>query len=298
MKTGHLKDIRARVRPSVISRTFSTISAIKSTRTGALGLGIVVSLLSLSIIAPIFIPYDPIKGSITDSLKPPSLSHPLGTDELGRDLLTRILYGIRNSLLVAVLGTSVGAILGVLLGLISGYLGGSADFVIMRLADALLSIPSILIAIALVALTGPGLWNIVIALTLGILPIYIRLIRGTVIQVKNIEYVIAAKLMGLSSFRIMYKHILPNIAYIIVSQYTLDLGGSILMASGLGFLGLGIQPPTPELGTMIGTAKNYLAVAPGLVFYPGLALILLVLGFNLLGNAIRDTFDPNAVMSR
>ncbi|MEM4462642.1 MAG: ABC transporter permease [Fervidicoccaceae archaeon] len=272
----------------------STIILITRSRTGMLGLSMISSILFISLIIGMISPYSPIKGNLADALKPPSLSHIFGTDELGRDLFTRTFYGVRTSILISFLGAGIGAALGTLLGLMAGYLGGIVDYSLMRLSDALLSIPSILIAIALVAILGPGTTNIIIAIAFGLVPAYMRLTRGIVVQVKNLEYVIAAKLLGLSSTRIMFRHILPNISYLTVSQFTLDLGGAILMAAGLGFLGLGVQPPQPELGTIIGTAKNYLGVAPYLILFPGLVLLLLSLGFNLLGNTLRDIIDPSS----
>jgi len=268
--------------------------AIVKTRTGLLGFASLSSIVFLSLVVGLISPYNPIKGNLADALRPPSLTHIFGTDELGRDLFTRTFYGARTSLIISFLGAGLGAGIGTMLGLLAGYLGGAADYILMRLSDALLSIPSILIAIALVATLGPGMTNIIIAIAFGLIPAYMRLTRGVVVQVKSMEYVIAAKLLGLSSARIMFRHILPNISYITISQFTLDLGGAILMASGLGFLGLGIQPPYPELGTMIGTAKNYIGIAPYLIFFPGMVLLLLALGFNLLGNILRDALDPSS----
>lgn len=272
----------------------STFLMIAKTRTGLIGISSVSSIVFLSIIIGVISPYNPIKGNLAEALRAPSLSHPFGTDELGRDLFTRTFYGARTSLLISFLGAGLGAGLGTILGLLAGYMGGAIDYILMRISDTLLSIPSILIAIALVATLGPGMNNIVIAIAFGLIPAYMRLTRGIVVQVKNLEYVIAAKLLGLSSMRIMFRHVLPNISYLSISQFTLDLGGAILMASGLGFLGLGIQPPYPELGTMIGTAKMYVGLAPYLIFFPGIVLLILALGFNLLGNTIRDVMDPSS----
>jgi len=273
------------------------IIVITSSRTGMFGLASLSSIVFLSLIVDLVSPYNPIKGNLAQALKPPSLEHIFGTDELGRDLFTRTFVGARTSLLIALLGTGLGASIGTVLGLIAGYLGGAVDYSLMRVADALLSIPSILIAIALVAILGPSTTNIIISISFGLIPSFMRLTRGVVVQVKNMEYIIAAKLLGLSNFRIMFKHVLPNISYISISQFTLELGGSILMASGLGFLGLGVQPPYPELGTMIGTAKNYIGVAPYLILFPGIVLLLLALSFNLLGNMLRDIMDPTSTVN-
>lgn len=263
-------------------------------RVGFIGFTIVSFFAFMSLIADLLPLSNPLVGDLSKTLRPPEPNHVLGTDELGRDLLSRIVYGTRVSLTIAFIGATLGCVIGVMLGLISGYFGGVTDFMVMRVVDALLSIPSILIAIALVALTGPGVINMIVALAVGLTPTYVRLVRGVVMQTKNLEFVIAARLLGLSSVRILTKHILPNISYVIVSQYTLDLGVSILFAAGLGFLGLGVQPPTPELGSIIGSGKAYMSVAPHVIIYPGIVLAVLVAGFNLLGNALRDVLDPTS----
>lgn len=270
------------------------LKLLKNHRSGFAGLVIVFFFSAVGIFADLLAPYSPVAGSLSNALKPPSLEHLLGTDELGRDLLSRLIHGSRVSLTIAFISASLGGGLGVLLGLLSGYFGGVVDYIVMRVTDALLSIPSVLIAIALVAIWGPSLHNIVFAISVGLLPSYIRVVRGVVLQVKNYEFVLAARLLGLSPLKIVFKHVLPNISYVIVSQYTLDLGSSILFAAGLGFLGIGIQPPTPEWGSMIGSGKAYMVRAPHVIMFPGMFLFLLVAGFNLLGNALRDVLDPRS----
>ncbi len=270
----------------------TTFRLLVKHRVGLIGLVIVLVFTFTSLLADLLPLSNPLIGDLSKALRPPEPNHPLGTDELGRDLLSRVVYGTRVSLVIAFVGTTLGCVIGVVLGLISGYFSGLTDFIIMRAVDALLSIPSILIAVALVALAGPGIANIVIALAIGLTPTYVRLARSTVMQVRDLEFVTAAKLLGLSNFRILTKHILPNISYVIIAQYTLDLGTSILFAAGLGFLGLGVQPPTPELGSIIGSGKAYMSIAPHVIIYPGVILVVLVLGFNFLGNALRDVLDP------
>jgi len=261
-------------------------------KSGLTGLVIVLTYVLIALLADVISPYDPLVGNLGKSLRPPSPEHLLGTDELGRDILSRVIHGARISLLIAAVSASLGCLVGSLLGLVAGYSGGLVDYVIMRVADMLLSLPSVLLAIALVALLGPGVTNVIIALAVGFIPTYVRLVRGVVLQVKGLEYVTAAQLLGLSTSRILFKHILPNVMHVIIAYYTLNLGTAILFASGLGFLGLGVQPPTPEWGVMIGTGRSYIFVSPHVIIVPGIFLTTLVLGFNLLGNALRDVLDP------
>ncbi len=259
---------------------------------GALGACILAVTILLAVIADLIVPYDPYWGDLEKALQPPSWEHPLGTDEQGRDLLSRIIYGARFSLLIAFASVALGVALGVPLGLISGYLGGWVDFLLQRIAEILLTLPGILLALALVSILGPGLLNVIVAVGIGFVPVYIRLVRGVVLQIKNMEYVQAAEMLGVSRIKIMLRHILPNALPTIMVQATLHLGVAVLGAAGLGFLGLGIQPPNPEWGTMIGTGKSYIFYAPHLVIFPGLALFTVVLGFNLLGTALREILDP------
>ncbi len=226
------------------------------------------------------------------SLERPSLAHPLGTDELGRSILGRIIYGSRVSLVIAVGVVSVGLFLGVPLGLVSGYYGGKVDFSIQRVTDTMLAFPGFMLALALVAVLGVGLKNTVISIGISMVPIYIRLVRGCVLSVREEVYVEAARAVGTRDVSIMVRHILPNVMVPITVQTSLGMGMAILFAAGLGFLGIGVQPPTPEWGAMLGSGRVYLFYSPHVATFPGIAIFLAVLGFNLLGDGLRDALDP------
>jgi len=242
--------------------------------------------------APVLFPGDPSAPNLIRSLETPTLREPLGTDELGRSILGRILYGSRISLLIAVGVVSVGIILGIPLGLVSGYYGGKVDFLIQRVTDTMLAFPGFLLALALVAVLGVGLKNTVISIGISMVPMYIRLVRGCVLSVREEDYVEAARAVGTRDVIILFRHILPNVMVPITVQTSLSMGMAILFAAGLGFLGIGVQPPTPEWGTMLGSARSYLFHAPHVATFPGIAIFLAVLSFNLLGDGLRDALDP------
>jgi ABC-type dipeptide/oligopeptide/nickel transport system permease subunit len=246
----------------------------------------------LAIIAPWVTPYDPIQQNLVASLQTPSAEHWLGTDQLGRDVFTRILYGTRISLLIGVAAVAFGMLIGVPLGVVSGYYGRSTDMVIQRLADIMFSFPSILLALALVAVLGVGLQNVIIAVGIAVVPIFIRLVRSQVLAVREEVYVDAALVIGSRDLRILWHHVLANSWAPIIVQATVSLGITILVAAGLGFLGLGIQAPTPEWGSMLGEGRNYIYSHPHMTTFPGLAIFLAVLAFNLMGDGLRDALDP------
>ena len=245
-----------------------------------------------ALLAPVLFPGNPSAPNLMESLERPSLEHPLGTDELGRSILGRIIYGSRVSLLIAVGVISVGLIIGLPLGLVSGYYGGKVDFGIQRVTDTMLAFPGFLLALALVAVLGVGLKNTVISIGISMVPTYIRLVRGCVLSVKEEVYVEAARAVGTRDIAILFRHILPNVMVPITVQSSLGMGTAILFAAGLGFLGIGIQPPTPEWGTMLGSGRVYLFNAPHVATIPGIAIFLAVLSFNLLGDGLRDALDP------
>ena len=245
-----------------------------------------------ALLAPVLFPGNPSAPNLMESLERPSLEHPLGTDELGRSILGRIIYGSRVSLLIAVGVISVGLIIGVPLGLVSGYYGGKVDFGIQRVTDTMLAFPGFLLALALVAVLGVGLKNTVISIGISMVPTYIRLVRGCVLSVKEEIYVEAARAVGTRDIAILFRHILPNVMVPITVQTSLGMGTAILFAAGLGFLGIGVQPPTPEWGTMLGSGRVYLFNAPHVATIPGIAIFLAVLSFNLLGDGLRDALDP------
>ncbi|MFU8769978.1 MAG: ABC transporter permease [Desulfotignum sp.] len=244
--------------------------------------------------APVLFKGDPSAPDLMHSLSPPSRAYFLGTDELGRSILGRILYGARVSLLIAVGVVGVGLVIGVPVGLVSGYYGGKTDFIIQRFTDMMLAFPGFLLALALVAILGVGLKNTVISIGISMIPLYIRLVRGCVLTVKEEVYVEAARACGTRDLNIIGRHILPNVLAPIIIQTSLGMGTAILFAAGLGFLGIGVQPPTPEWGSMLGSARSYMMGKPHVATFPGIAIFLAVLSFNLLGDGLRDAFDPRS----
>ncbi|HHY92675.1 MAG TPA: ABC transporter permease [Firmicutes bacterium] len=257
-----------------------------------IGLLIVLAFVVVALITPWIAPYDATTPDFGKILAKPGGSHLLGTDELGRDIFSRILYGSRISLLVGLVAVGLAAIVGVPLGLTSGYYGGTFDNLVMRAMDVLMAFPSILLAIVIVSILGPNLQNAVIAVGVFTVPAFARLARGEVLGIKNQEYIEAARAMGASDAWIITWHILPNIISPLIVWSTLNVSSAILTAAGLGFLGLGAQPPSPEWGAMLAKGREYLLVAPHLSTYPGLAILILALGLNLLGDGLRDVLDP------
>lgn len=245
-----------------------------------------------ALLAPVLFRGDPAAPNLVLALEPPTIKEPLGTDELGRSILGRVIYGARISLLIAVGVVSVGLFIGVPLGLISGYFGGNVDFIIQRATDAMLAFPGFLLALALVSVLGVGINNTVISIGISMIPLYIRLVRGCVLTVREEVYVEAARAAGTPDRMILIRHILPNVMVPITVQTSLSMGTAILFAAGLGFLGIGVQPPTPEWGAMLGSARGYLFNAPHVATFPGIAIFLAVLSFNLLGDGLRDALDP------
>ena len=265
---------------------------LRMSKTATAGLFIIIFMVALAVLGPYIAPYDPYKINLPKKLLPPSSEHPLGTDALGRDILSRILVGARYSLTIGVLAVLVGASVGVPIGVVSGYFGGKVDLFIQRIVDILLAFPAILLALILVAVLGIGIENVIIAVGVATVPVYIRLVRGVVLQIREMEYVQAAKAIGLPTYIILFKHILPNAMAPIIVQSTLYLGSAIVIAAALGFLGLGVKPPTPEWGAMLSDGRAYLFNAPHVATFPGIMIFLTVLGFNLLGDGLRDALDP------
>ncbi len=257
-----------------------------------IGLFILALFILAAIFAPVLTPHDPVQQDLIQSLETPSREFLLGTDHLGRDVLTRILFGTRISLFIGIAAVTFGMLIGVPLGVISGYYGRTSDMVIQRLADIMFSFPSILLALALVAVLGVGLNNVIVAVGVSIVPIFIRLVRGQVLAVREEVYVDAARAVGAHDLRILTKHILSNSWAPIIVQATVSLGITILVAAGLGFLGLGVQAPTPEWGSMLGEGRNYIYSHPHMTTFPGVAIFLAVIAFNLMGDGLRDALDP------
>jgi peptide/nickel transport system permease protein len=261
-------------------------------RLAAVGLTIVALLVVCAITAPWISPYDPTRQRLLEALQPPSAEHLLGTDENGRDVLSRILYGARVSLAAGIFSVTIAFCLGVSLGLISGYFSGRVDNTIMRAMDALLAFPTLVLALAITATLGPGLRNAMIAIGIVGMPIFARLTRGQVLSIREREFIEAARTLGAGHRRIMIWHILPNVTGPLVVQASLSVAVAILAEATLSFLGLGVQPPEPSWGSMVSRGKDYLDMAPWLAFAPGAAIFLAVMGFNFVGDAIRDAMDP------
>ena len=256
------------------------------------GLILTVTLIVIALAAPIIAPADPFEQDTARRLEPPSREHPLGLDDLGRDVWSRIVWGSRVSLRVGFSVVIIASLIGVTLGAISGYFGGMIDVLVMRLCDILLAFPGILLAIALVAVLGPSLNNVVLALaTIGWVG-YARLVRGQVLKVREMEYVTAAKALGARSPRVILRHVLPNVINPVIVMATLGLAGAILAEAALSFLGLGVQPPTPSWGAMLTAGRRYLGLANHLAIFPGAAIMLAVMGLNFLGDGLIDALDP------
>ena len=247
---------------------------------------------AVAVLAPFIAPADPLQTSWLAIRKPPSAVYWFGSDELGRDMLSRVIWGARASLMAGVISVSIALMLGVPVGLVSGYVGGWIDGLIMRMVDAMLAVPFLILAIALAAFLGPSLANAMIAIGVSATPTFVRLTRGQVLSVKVEDYVEAARAVGNPHARIAVRHILPNILAPVMVQATLATAAAIIAEASLSFLGLGQQPPAPSWGSMLNTGKNYIDGAPWMSIFPGVSIFLLVLSFNLLGDGLRDALDP------
>lgn len=270
----------------------SSIRQFSKNRLAAIGGAFVLLVFIVSILAPVLSPYDPSAIDIKNILIGPSLAHPLGTDDLGRDVLSRMIWGGRVSLKVGFVAVGIATLIGVILGSIAGYYGGAVDSLIMRAVDIMLSIPTIFLVLAVIAILEPSIINIMIVIGLTSWMEPARLIRAEFMSIKEREFVIAARALGANDFRIMLKHVLPNGLSPILVSATMGVGGAILIESGLSFLGLGVQPPTPSWGSLLASGKDNIEIAWWLSAFPGLAILITVLGYNLLGEGIRDALDP------
>jgi len=253
-------------------------------------------MLSFFVICAVFAdylaPYDPLEPDLRNNLAPPTREHLLGTDELGRDILSRIIHGARISLRLGVISVGTALVFGVIIGASAGYYGGTLDQIVMRAADIVLSFPTLLLAIMIVAILGTGLTNAMIAVGISLVPEYARLTRSTFLYLRELDFVQAAKMVGASDVRIIFRHILPNSLAPLIVQSTLNIATAILSAAALGFLGFGAQPPLPEWGAMLSKGRVYLMVAPHITLYPGLAIVISVLSLNMIGDGLRDALDP------
>jgi peptide/nickel transport system permease protein len=261
-------------------------------RPAVVGLIIVAAFIAMALFAPWIAPFDPVATSWGAIRKAPSVQHWFGTDEIGRDVLSRVVYGTRASLLAGVVSVSISLLLGVPIGLLAGFVGGVIDGFISRVTDAFLACPFLILAIALAAFLGPSLTNAMIAIGVSATPIFVRLTRAQVLNVKVEDYVEAARALGNPPWRIALRHVLPNVTAPLIVQATLAIAAAVIAEASLSFLGLGQQPPEPSWGSMLNTAKNYVDQAPWMAVWPGLAIFALVLAFNLVGDGLRDALDP------
>ena len=260
-----------------------------------IGLGISLALILMSIFAPLLAPYDPIVQSLPDRLLPPlTPGHWMGTDDFGRDIFSRILYGSRITLYIVLLVILTAPVVGLIIGTVAGYFGGWVDAILMRITDIFLAFPKLILALALVAVLGPGMVNAVLAIAVTSWPPYARVARAETLTVRNSDYIAATRLQGASALRLIWGHVMPMCLPSVIIRVTLDMAGVILTAAGLGFLGLGVQPPLPEWGLMISAGRKFLFEQWWVATMPGLAIFIVSLGFNLLGDGLRDLLDPRS----
>jgi peptide/nickel transport system permease protein len=268
------------------------VSRLRRDRAAMAGLIVVLLVTLLAILAPVVAPYDPIKINSSATLQPPSLEHWLGTDHLGRDILSRILYGGQVSLRIGLISVGISLTFGLTLGLLAGYYGRWVDMLIMRLMDVLLAFPNILLALAIIAILGPGLTNVMIAVGISYIPHYTRVVRSSVLGIKSATYVESARVAGCSDARLIVRHILPNAVSSVIVVSTLGVATSILVAAALSFLGLGVQPPTPEWGSMVSAGRDYLRNNWWVSTLPGVTIMITVLAINVFGDGLREALDP------
>ena len=274
------------------SNLYLTLVRLRRNKLSIVGMVVLLLLVLVAVFAPLLAPYDYAAQDLVNSFEPPSWEHPLGTDDFGRDILSRIIYGARVSLQVGVFAVFTAMISGGALGAIAGYYGGRIDGAIMRCMDVLLSIPQILLAIAIAAALGPGLLNLTIAVGVAALPTFARVVRGAVLSIVGQEYIEAAQCMGASDTWIIIRHILPNCSAPIIVQSTIRVAQAILAAAALSFLGLGIEPPYPEWGGMLAGARGYVRDYPYMTVFPGLAIMITIMALNFVGDGLRDAMDP------
>jgi peptide/nickel transport system permease protein len=270
----------------------STFGRLVRYRSAQIGLFLVTLYVVVALFAPVLAPFSPIDQHVKDRLQPPNSTYLLGTDEFGRDILSRLMFGATNSLRVSVISVAIACLLGTLLGMVSGYAGGLADMIIMRVMDLFFAFPAILLALSIVAALGPGTLNTILAIAVVYTPIFARVARGPVLATKLMEFVEAARAIGASHGGILMRHILPNITAPILVQVSLALSWAMLTEAGLSFLGLGTVPPDPSWGSMLSDSRTLMELAPWTAIFPGLAIMFGVLGFNLLGDGLRDALDP------
>lgn len=261
-------------------------------RAAVLAAGFLILVFFIVTVVPLFMDFDPYYISLRDRLEPASMDHPLGTDLLGRDMVTRLIFGGRISLLITSGAVALALAVGTAIGIISGFYGKAVDMVLMRVIDVLMTLPGFLLAIAIIAALGPGTFNVILAVGTFSIPAFARIARGSTLSVGTQDYVLAARALGAGSGRVMYRHILPNIVPPLLVQTSLRLATAMITAASLSFLGLGPQPPTPEWGSMLADGRDFIINAPQLIFYPGVTIFLVAMSFNMVGDGLRDALDP------
>jgi peptide/nickel transport system permease protein len=276
-------------------RAYMTWRRFTANRLAVVGLAIILALVLVAIFADVIAPYSPFEGDLrTMRLLPPSAEHPMGTDDLGRDIFSRVIHGSRLTLYIIILVAIIAAPIGLAMGTIAGYAGGWTDAILMRITDIFLAFPKLILALAFVAALGPGIENAIIAIAITSWPPYARIARAETLTVRNSDYIAAVQLMGASPFRIVLRHIMPLCLSSLIVRVTLDMAGIIIVAAGLGFLGLGAQPPLPEWGAMIASGRRFILDQWWVAGMPGIAILVVSLGFNLLGDGLRDALDPRS----
>lgn len=283
------KEIRKEQR---IQRVKDFYGRLVKNKAAVFGGGIILFFVLITIFAPVLAPYDPSQPDLVNKLQGPSMEHWMGTDDKGRDILSRILYGSRLSMGVGITAVLIGAVFGVTLGLIAGFYGGWIDSIISRILDVMLAFPGILLALAIISALGPSLFNVTFAVGVFSIPLFARIARGSTMEVRKLEYIDAIRSLGANDGIIIFRHVLPNVLSPLIVQGTLRLATAILSAAGLSFLGLGAQPPSPEWGAMLSSGRNFIFSAPYIAIFPGLTIALLVMGCNLFGDGLRDALDP------
>jgi len=280
--------------PTVAGSRTAALSWRRLRRSSSLvvGAAIMLVVVASAVLAPSIAPYDPIDQEFTSQLRPPSTTHLFGTDEFGRDIFSRVVFGARIALNIGVLADAIATVLGILFGVVAGYVGGRLDALVTRIIDVVLAFPYLLLAMIVVAILGPGLTNAMIAIAIVYTPQFARVVRGVVLSVKEQDFVEAARAMGSGPTRILARYVLPNIVSPVIVMATLTVGFMIVETAGLSFLGLGASPPAPEWGSMLATGRSYMLAAPWITTFPGLAILVTVVAFNLVGDGLRDLLDP------
>lgn len=279
----------------VRSRSKIIQDRLLANRLGLIGGGVILFLLFIAVFGPWIAPQDPLEMILQDQFLPPSREHWMGTDEFGRDIMSRLIHGARQSLMVGLVSVSIGALVGMTVGLLAGYFGGAFDMLSQRLIDIMLAFPDLLLALAIVAVLGPSLINVMIAVGVGSIPVYARLVRGQVLSLKQKEYVESAHANGALARRVIFVHILPNSLSPLIVLASLGFAGAVLTGAALSFIGMGAQPPSPEWGSMLSSGRSYLRHEWWIATFPGLALAFTAFGFNLLGDGLRDALDPRSL---